>query len=116
MKRRGFGNIRKLPSGRHQARYTTTTGVTITAPHIFPTKIAAEMWLTDQRRGIDASHIEPVKITFAAYAKTLLATRQTGGRPLKARTRDHYQSILDRELIPAFGSSQLSAEGRARRS
>ncbi len=109
MKRRGFGNIRKLASGRYQARYTTTTGVTITAPHTFPTKTAAEMWLVDRRRGIDAQLVGPVKITFEDYSKTWLATRQTAGRPLKARTRDHYQSILDRELIPRFGTSQLSA-------
>jgi hypothetical protein len=29
-------------------------------------------------------------------------------RPLEARTRDHYQGILDRELLPTFGDRELS--------
>jgi hypothetical protein len=43
------------------------------------------MWLTDQRRGIDAQHIEPSRITFEDYSTGWLATRQSAGRPLKAR-------------------------------
>jgi integrase len=109
MKRRGFGSIRRLPSGRYQARYTTGTGTTITAPRTFPTKVSAEMWLTDCRRGIDAQHIEPSRVTFEDYAWQWLTTRQSAGRPLKAQTRQHYTGILERELIPAFGPSMLSA-------
>ncbi len=67
-KRRGFGSIRKLPSGRYQARYTGGGGATIAAPHTFPTKVTAEMWLTDRRRGIDAQHVEPTPITFETYS------------------------------------------------
>ena len=108
MSKRGFGTIRRLGSGRYQARYTGAGGGTINAPHTFPTKVAAEMWLTDRRRGIDASHVEPTPITFDEYAQQWLTTRQTAGKPLKARTRDHYGGILERELIPAFGPRVLS--------
>ena len=93
MKRRGFGSIRRLPSGRYQARYTTGTGTAITAPHTFPTKVAAEMWLTDRRRGIDAQHIEPSRITFEDYSTA-------GLRPARApvdRSRRRPVSIT-----PAF--------------
>lgn len=107
--KRGFGSIRKLPSGRYQARYTGAGGVTITAPHTFPTKVAAEMWLTDRRRGIDDAKVVATLITFGEYAPTWLATRQSAGKPLKDRTRDHYQGILDRELIPVFKERQLSS-------
>ncbi|MFZ0714261.1 tyrosine-type recombinase/integrase [Mycobacterium sp.] len=113
-KRRGFGSIRKLPSGRHQAHYRTLTGTKITAPATFPSKIEAEIWLSDRRREIDADRFDPAagrrrqKITFADYAPEWLDTRQVGGRPLKAQTRGHYQGILDRELLPVFGAKLLT--------
>ena len=31
------------------------------------------------------------------------------GRPIKARTREHYQQIVDDHLLPTFGSRQLVA-------
>jgi hypothetical protein len=43
-RKRGFGSIRKLRSGRYQARYGGPGGATVTAPHTFATKVAAEMW------------------------------------------------------------------------
>ena len=39
-----FGSIRKLPSGRYQARYKVD-GTTITAPETFTSKTAAQSWL-----------------------------------------------------------------------
>jgi hypothetical protein len=105
----GFGSIRKLPSGRYQAGYTGTGGAAVNAPHTFPTKVAAEMWLTDRRRGLDAEKVEANPITFGEYAPTWLATRQSAGKPIKDRTRDHYQGILNRELIPAFEDRPLSS-------
>ena len=35
--------------------------------------------------------------------------RQVAGRPIKARTQEHYQQILDDHLLPAFGGRQLAA-------
>jgi integrase len=106
--KRGFGSIRRLPSGRYQARYTGPRGRTVTAPCTFAAKVHAEMWLTDTRRGIDTARVQAPAVTFAEYAPQWLASRQSAGRPLKARTRDHYQGILDRELLPAFGDCELS--------
>ena len=74
MSKRGFGNIRRLSSGRYQARYTGAGGATINAPHTFATKVAAEMWLTDQRRGIEAAMVEAEPISFADYAEQWLAS------------------------------------------
>jgi hypothetical protein len=87
--KRGFGSIRKLPSGRYQARYTGVGGAVIAAPHTFATKVAAEMWLTDRRRGLDAEKVAATPITFGEYAPTWLATRQSAGKAIKDRTRDH---------------------------
>jgi integrase len=114
-KRRGFGSIRKLPSARFQAHYLTPTGAKITAPATFPSKAQAEVWLADRRREIDADRCDPAagrrrqRITFEAYANDWVATRQVGGRPIKARTRRHYEGILARELLPAFGTKLLTA-------
>ena len=56
MSRRGFGHIRKLPSGRWRASYLDpVTGVRIAAPTTFSTKSDANAWLssiqTDHGRG-----------------------------------------------------------------
>jgi hypothetical protein len=43
--RRRFGRVRKLPSGRYQARYQGPDGIDRPAPTMFATKRAAEVWL-----------------------------------------------------------------------
>jgi len=112
--KRAFGSIRKLPSGRYQVRYTGPDGSHITAPKTFAQKVDAEAWLTDRRREIDAGLWNPnaarqhEKITFADYAANWLNTRQVAGRPIKTRTREHYQAILDDHLLDAFGEQEIS--------
>lgn len=114
--KRGFGSIRKLKSGRFQARYTAPNGAIVTAPKTFAAKIHAETWLGDRRREIDLNIWAPAaattkreKITFADYAQQWLKTRQVSGRPIKARTKAHYDGILTRELVTAFGTRPLTA-------
>lgn len=54
-KRRRFGNVRKLPSGRFQASYVGPDGQRRTAPDTFRRKTDADRWLagveTDLHRG-----------------------------------------------------------------
>lgn len=113
--KRSFGSIRKLPSGRYQVRYTGPDGSYVKAPKTFGAKIDAEAFLTDRRREIDAkiwnaaAAKEPEPIAFGAYAAGWLGGRQVAGRPIKARTREHYQQILDDHLLPTFGQRQISA-------
>ncbi|WP_085240064.1 tyrosine-type recombinase/integrase [Mycobacterium europaeum] len=113
VRKRSFGNIRELPSGRYQVRFTDPDGNYITAPKTFAAKIDAEAWLTDRRREIDAklwnpaAVAKPESITFSAYATAWLAGRQVAGRPIKDRTREHYQALLDDHLIETFGNRQL---------
>jgi integrase len=112
--KRPFGTIRKLPSGRFQALYTEATGRRVTAPHTFGTRIDAERFLHQRRIEVETGHwyggvVRPAKLTFGEYAQTWLAGRQVSGRPIKARTREHYQSILEHHLLPAFGSKLLAA-------
>ncbi len=113
--RRAFGNIRRLSSGRYQVRFTAPDGSYVTAPRTFAARIDAEAYLTDRRREVDANAwnpdtaAKPERITFGAYAAAWLANRQVAGRPIKARTRDHYEQILDDHLLDAFGTRQVAA-------
>ncbi|MDO3312479.1 tyrosine-type recombinase/integrase [Mycobacteroides abscessus] len=50
---RDFGNVRKLPSGRYQARYRGPDGVRYPAPTTFTTKKAANAWLSDVQSDIE---------------------------------------------------------------
>ncbi|WP_188108905.1 tyrosine-type recombinase/integrase [Mycolicibacter arupensis] len=113
--KRSFGSIRKLPSGRYQVRYTGPDGGEHKAPTTFAAKVDAEAWLTDRRREIDrglwnpADADRPEPITFADYSKQWLDNRHVSGRPIKARTREHYKRLLDEHLVPAFGPAYVNS-------
>jgi integrase len=115
--KRQFGNVRKLPSGRFQARYTAPDGSYVTAPQTFAAKIHAETWLGDRLREIDAGAWIPNAVaerrrkraTFKEYSEQWVETRTVAGRPLKARTKALYEGILKRELLPAFGTRGLAS-------
>jgi hypothetical protein len=50
--RRGFGHIRKLPSGRYRASYMAPDRRRLNAPVTFFTKADAEGWLGVEHRKI----------------------------------------------------------------
>jgi integrase len=113
--KRSFANITQLPSKRWQVKYTGPDGIRRYAPHTFDTRLTAEAFVVKTRRKIDqdqwdATDDNPKEhITFGAYAQRWLDNRQVSGRPIKARTREHYQAILDDHVVPTFGSRQLAA-------
>jgi integrase len=102
-RKEGFGSIRVLPSGRVQARYTGPDGLTHHAPTTFQTKMDARGWLALRHAEIISGKWKPrtsdATMTFRAYATTWLADR-----PLKPRTRTHYQQLLEQRLLPRFGA------------
>lgn len=117
--RRSFGRIRKLPSGRYQASYTGPDSRVHNASQTFAAKIDAEGWLSERRREIDrelwsAPATDPEitakrqrDLTLAEFAETWLQTRKVKGRPLRPRTREHYRLLLDKHLLPEFGTTPL---------
>jgi integrase len=113
--KRSFATIRRLPSGRYQVRYTAPDGVRYTAPSTFAARIDAEAYIVSKRRDIDrkvwdaSDDDKRAHVTFGAYAAGWLAGRQVAGKPIKARTREHYQNILDDHLLETFGNRQLAA-------
>lgn len=104
--RRRFGRVRKLPSGRYQARYSTPDGREHPAPDTFPSKTAAERWLasveTDMARG---QWVDPRSrhLLLSGYAESWLTARPD----LKIRTRELYQWLLDKYVVPHVGHLPL---------
>jgi integrase len=115
--KRTFASINQMrtKSKRWQVRYTGPDGVRRYAPHTFETRVNAEAFVVALRRKIDrdqwnASDDAPHEhITFGAYAARWLENRQVAGRPIKTRTREHYQNILDDHLLDTFGNRQVGA-------
>jgi len=111
--KRGFAAINRMRSGRYQVRYSDPiTGARLTAGRTFTTKTAAEAWAAERRREIDRGRRaaeRPKPTTFAVYAAGWLEGRHVAGRPIKQRTREHYQNILDDHLLPTFGNRALAA-------
>ncbi|WP_299057075.1 site-specific integrase [uncultured Nocardioides sp.] len=109
-----FGSIRKLPSGRWQARYAGPDGRTHKAHTTFETKGDAEAWLATVRTDLvrdtwrpGSSGVAPRALTFGDYAEAWLAGRTVRGRPLADRTRAHYRTLLDTYVLPTFGPIAL---------
>ena len=109
-RKRGFAQVHQQRSGRYSVRYTAPNGARVSAGKTFERKADAEAWAADRRREIDRGATgQPERVTFAVYAAAWLAGRHVAGRPIKERTRAHYQMLLDDHLLEAFGNRQLSA-------
>jgi integrase len=107
MSRRRFGSVRRLPSGRWQARYRTNDGRQHTAPETFASKTAATRHLaqveTDLARG-QWSDPRLGRTTFAEWAARWEATTVN----LRANTQAAYRNLLRRYLLPTFGLMPLA--------
>jgi hypothetical protein len=103
-----FGQVRKLPSGRFQARYTIPgTDRRTAAPMTFQSKLDAETWLSVQRADLARGTWKPPTprrpLTLAEYADRWLTERD-----LRPCTVAHYRRILHRFLLPPLGDVPLS--------
>jgi integrase len=115
MRKRRFGRVRVLTSGRYQARYPGPDGIDRPAPETFATKKDAEIWLTlkeaEIRRG---DWLDPVagKVSFVVYAVNWI-----DDQVLKPRTEELYRGLLKNHLASAFGDLDLCdiREGDIRR-
>jgi integrase len=104
-KSRQFGNVRRLPSGRYQARYRGPDGRLRSAEQTFHRKSDASRWLTlkeaEIRRG-DWLAPELSAVLFRDYAAAWLRDRI-----LKVRTHELYDGLLRNHLLPTFGPVSL---------
>ncbi len=98
-RRRRFGSIRRLPSGRYQARYSGPDGVDRPADDTFDTKTEAEDWLTLKEAEIlEGEWIDrtPAKSSFPDYVATWIEERP-GLRP---KTVQIYRGLLRSHIAP----------------
>lgn len=104
--RRQFGRIRRLPSGRWQARYPDNARGDVPAPVTFSSKADAARFLarvqTEQERG-EWRDPRLGEITFSAWVDEWLA-----GSPAKrATTRARDESVLNTHFVPTLGAISL---------
>lgn len=116
--KRGFGTVRKLPSGRHQARYVGPDGERHTAPRTFESSDDAIGWLVAERKKIDLGIWEPPVgragsrdavrrgLTLSEYAERWFAESEGRHKP---RYRRLNRGLIDRQIIPTIGSIPLTA-------
>ena len=107
MKRRSFGNLRQLPSGRYQASYVDPNGQRRNAPDTFGTKKEADAWLADMRTKINRrewTEPETQGQTFREYATSWLLEKAHRLRP---KTIKRYATLLDNHLFPYLGEYSM---------
>lgn len=107
MTRREFGTVRRLPSGRWQARYQAPAEERVTAPETFQTRAEAARYLAKVQTDLDCGvWLDPAiaKQSFGEFATTWLADRAD----LRPRTAELYRGLLNRHLVPQLGDVSLS--------
>lgn len=98
-RRRRFGTVRQLPSGRWQARYPGPDGIVRPADDTFATKTEADNWLIRKEAEIlDGDWIDPdaSEVLVPDYAATWIEERP-GLRP---KTVKNYRGLLSRHVAP----------------
>ena len=111
MNRRDFGNVRRLPSGRHQARYVDRNGRS--QVRTFETKRQAAEHLAEARADLSRGRWQDPTIArrrFGEYAEEWLAGRVD----LKPTTRQQYAGTLRRHVQPHLGGYALEELTSAR--
>ncbi|MHB8439620.1 MAG: tyrosine-type recombinase/integrase [Acidimicrobiales bacterium] len=110
--KRNFGSVRKLPSGRWQARYWAVDGRRITARSTFATKADATLWL-DRVRTERASghHFNPA--AGEARLRVYVAEWLDHKAGLAPRTHEIYESQLRLHVLPVV-STRVPALGDVR--
>lgn len=110
-RKRRFGTIRELPSGRWQARYRGPDGLMRSAPHTFPRRREAEQWLTvAESELLRGDWIDPwlSEVTLGDFGR-----RWIKERTLKPRTRDDYEGIFRNYVEPHLAALPVGDLGTA---
>jgi integrase len=100
-RRRRFGTIRRLPSGRYQARYPGPDDILRPADDTFATKSEAEAWLTLKEAEIlEGDWIDPDAgaVLVADYGATWIEERPH----LRPKTVELYAYLLRTHIAPHF--------------
>ncbi|WP_208027476.1 tyrosine-type recombinase/integrase [Rhabdothermincola sediminis] len=101
-----WGSVRKLPSGRYQARYRVD-GKMAAAPTTFRTKRDAEAYLSTVRADMErGTWVNPIagKVTLREYSTKWLEQRPD----LRPRTVELYEGELRLHILPVLGDLELA--------
>src|SRR5215467_10923410 len=114
--KRRFGRVRRLPSGRWQARYKGPDGIDRPAPNTFATKTGAERWLSlTEAEIVRDDWIDPGagRVPFIRYAQSWVAERPN----LRPKTLQLYKGLVRLHMTPALASLTVQeiTEPRVRR-
>jgi len=104
--KRRFGRVRRLPSGRYQARYPGPDGVDRPAPLTFAAKREAAVWLTLKEGEIKRGNwLDPSAgaVPFAKYAADWMGQGQ-----FSPKTAQLYELLLRLHLAPTFGAMNIA--------
>lgn len=112
-KRRGFGRIRQERSGRYSAAYIGPDTKLHKAPRTYAQESDAEGWLAAERRKIDLDTWGVAERSDGVPLRDY-ATRWLKQRTLRPRTRQHYDSMLQRLILPELGDIKLAKLAPAR--
>jgi integrase len=113
MTKRSFGHIRKLPSGKHQASFTSPIGVRVNAPYTFLTRGDASAWLSGQevmissgKWGAASSTVNVESNGFLEYAERHIRLQTNAdGSLLRESTKNLYKRLLRVNLKPFHARS-----------
>lgn len=106
--RRQFGRVRKLPSGRWQARYPDGSGSDVPAPLTFASKGDATRFLARVQADLDRGRWQDPrlgKVTFAEWVAEWLDRNPAK----RSSTRARDMTVLRTHFLPELGSRQLAA-------
>lgn len=107
--KRRFGRVRKLPSGRWQARYPGPDGIDRPAPETFRTKTEADEWLVDKEAEIRSGDwIDPDagKVLLSVFATAWVAERPK----MRPSTRKRCGDLVRLYIATSQGSNSLGAK------
>lgn len=107
MSRRRFGRVRKLPSGRYQARYRGPDGIDRPASRTFATRTEADRWLSLVEAEIVSGtwrSPDAGRISVDEYVTAWIRQRPN----LAPRTVELYQALYRRHIGPMLGHRLLS--------
>lgn len=107
--RANFGSVRKLKSGRWQARYPAENGTPMSAPMTFET--SDDAWdhistvRTDRARGLYHDPRKGERL-LAEYGAEWIDNGGSRGK-LALRTRELYEDLLDKFIAPTIGQTAI---------
>ena len=105
--RRQFGRIRKLPSGRWQARHLAGSGQDVPARATFATKAEANRFLAEMQTDFERGQWRDYRlgrVTFTSWADQWLAANPAKRETTRARD----ECVLRNHFVPAFGARDLA--------